>query len=253
MIEIPFFVVCVGHACTLRCKDCGNFTPFTPNENKIYPMDRIIEDLRIIVKHSRIQKLHIQGGEPFLHPNLAEIINFAVSVDNIAIVQIASNGVGKVKCLTALKHPKVQVRISDYRHAESDFRDIFDKEAVAYKVYEFASKSGMWYDMGSINTPREESDEVCTERFNSCPYNKCLTLENSKLGYCSRSIIAEKMQGFTSIDNTGGGGGHDYLRVRDSDDFGQYLENYIKNKRFMEACRYCMGSTGKLIEPAVQI
>lgn len=244
--DISFLVICIGHACTLRCKDCGNFTPFVPHENKLYPVDKIIRDLQIVSKFSKIKNLQIQGGEPFLHPELSDILKYVIENDNIEKIQIASNGVGTIKCLDELKNPKVHVRLSDYQLVESDYPDILKKENIRYRIYKFASKTSMWYNTGDMNTPRESDDEVCEERFKSCSFNKCLTLENSKIGYCSRSIIAEKVQGFSAVKG-------DYLQVQDSANFGEELEHYIYSKHFMEACRYCLGSKGGFITPAVQL
>jgi glycerol-3-phosphate cytidylyltransferase len=92
LLDIPFLVICTGQACSLRCRDCGNFSPYAPAETKQYPAERIIHDLSMILNHcSTIDVLQIQGGEPFLHPDLYKILGFAVEHTGVNRVTVATN------------------------------------------------------------------------------------------------------------------------------------------------------------------
>ncbi|MGJ4849964.1 hypothetical protein ACH6CV_06895, partial [Bacillota bacterium Meth-B3] len=56
-MKIPFLVVAIGQACTLRCRDCGNMSPYAPHEVSSYPIEEIIDDLKLILEYAEI----IQG------------------------------------------------------------------------------------------------------------------------------------------------------------------------------------------------
>jgi len=260
IINIAFLVVCIGQACTLRCKNCGNFVVYAPKHTKIYPISRIIDDLRMIINIADINLLQIQGGEPFIHPELGKLVQFITETDAIAKCEIATNGTVKPNIdLELLKHKKMSIRISNYQIVQNDSEKLklhLETNGVKYSIYNFVSKKAVWNDLGYTPplSPTAElaDDNTCKTRFENCAFRGCLTLEQSKLGYCSRSIIAEAVQGFVAKPS-------DYLILRSPSPpskkfFFEQFKNYIENRHFMEACRYCNGTaTGKFIEPAIQL
>ena len=125
--------------------------------------------------------------------------------------------------------------------------DLLRNAGVQVRLFNFAGGSGDWSYLGGIDMQREDDDSIVAERFNRCSFNKCLTLDNGKLAYCSRAVIAERVQGFTSQ-------AADYIKVDSAPDFNSRLNAYINDKHFMTACRYCYGTHGAIrIEPAVQM
>ncbi len=101
--------------------------------------------------------------------------------------------------------------------------------------------------MGGVDIQKDEIDTMVEQRFNECLFNKCLTLENGKLAYCSRATNAYRVQGFDYDAK-------DFLLVEKSLDFRKKLENYIIHPHYMKACIYCNGTSLKhRVKPAVQI
>ena len=117
---------------------------------------------------------------------------------------------------------------------------------VRCRLYQFFRQRSKWYYAGGIETPMEENDEIVVDRFRKCDKTHCLTLDGGKLGYCSRAVISERVQGYASLPT-------DYVIVEDSLGFRAELSKYLGEKKFITACRYCYGTHGELIEPAVQI
>lgn len=256
--RIPFLVVSVGQACTLKCKDCGNFSPYAEKENLAYACDKIISDLKLILKAcTYIKVLQIQGGEPFIYPQLDRILHFLIDEKKVKNIQIATNGtIVPEKLFYLLRNKKIEVRISNYPVVDSikicRLCEEFDKSNIKYSKYSFAGGSGEWTDCGSVGTPKETNDAIAADRFARCLFRGCLTLENGYIGKCSRCIHAAKVQGFTPKKG-------DYISVRESTNLKKELHRYreksnTQNAFFMEACRYCYGSFyGKKIKPAVQL
>ncbi|GHU31251.1 hypothetical protein AGMMS50256_19440 [Betaproteobacteria bacterium] len=255
---IPFLVVCMGQACSLKCRDCGNFSPYAPKDTRFYSTEQIIRDLQVLIKQcSAIEILQIQGGEPFLHPGLGDLLNYLIREESrIHTIVVATNGAIPTppqNVLEYLKDKKCFVRISNYKNVPRISRKIentvtlFEKNHIRYGEFNFASGIAKWNRMGShLDTYHEASDEIVKKRFNDCAFRGCLTLENSTLGYCSRSVIATRLQNFHP-------GADDYLQVSDSVDFRIRLVDYVTNRHYMECCRLCNGTAGELILPAIQL
>ena len=64
-------VVITGQKCSLRCKNCANFSPFHSKELDFYDINKIISDIDKISKRIKSFKhIQIQGGDCFLHKDI---------------------------------------------------------------------------------------------------------------------------------------------------------------------------------------
>ena len=129
-IVIPSLVICVGQACTLKCKDCGNFTPYAPKHMLRYSMQKIINDLNLLIENATITHLGLQGGEAFLHPELNSLLQFIVNTPDIKQCQIATNGTLLPNVdVKLLQHDKMSIRISNYTRIKSIKTELIDYKA----------------------------------------------------------------------------------------------------------------------------
>ena len=79
---IDFLVVVTGQKCTLKCKNCGNFSPYHSPKDDFYKADKIIKDIKKITKKiNLINRLQLQGGDFFLHKDAKKILQY-VKDDN---------------------------------------------------------------------------------------------------------------------------------------------------------------------------
>lgn len=211
--DVGFLVLVVGQACTLRCKDCANFSPYADQSRKAYDIEKTLNDLHNVVNSVwRIRKLQIQGGEPFVYPYLNKILEYVVHEDKIKEVDIATNGtVIPYNFFDYLKNKKVNVRISDYPVVSEEkmqkLCNEFERQGVAYTKYEFVGKDGLWRDSGGVDTKREDNGKKVSSRFRLCSFRGCWTLENGIIGRCSRSTHSLYIQKFQTLPK-------DYIQVR---------------------------------------
>jgi organic radical activating enzyme len=245
-IIIPFLVVSVGQACNFRCKDCGNFAPFAPKDTLRYDMGTIIRDLDTIIKYARIELLQIQGGEPFLHPQLEELLVFVRKCRAISLCQIATNGTVLPQVSPqSLTGEKFLVRISNYpvqRNASEQVEKWLIEHSIRMRIYHFQAKTDKWYYLGKNCT----DDTDVEKRFQTCAFHECITMENGYLGHCSRAAIAQRVQNFT--EPTG------LLPILDRTDFKEKLYQYIHMSTYMGACIHCNGTNGgPMVPPAIQL
>jgi len=253
-IHIPFLVVVVGQACTLKCADCANLTPYAPTESKSYDQNKINKDLKKILEVAEIDLIQIQGGEPFCYSSLDKLLKELPTDQKI---RIATNGtlIPTENVLNLLKERKAEVRVSDYglpQYVEK-VKNLVEKlkqKEIIYSLYHFTMRDGSWIDFGGRYMLSEKNKRIVDDRYWTCSFGRnCLTLEDSILGYCSRSTIAPKIQGYKYRRS-------DYLmldKIQNKNIFRWYLVNYTYKKHPMKCCRYCHGMKGKMVKPAIQL
>lgn len=157
--KLPYLVVITGTACSLKCRDCGNFVPYAPPNTKRYPLKDIKTGIAKILKAvDELTLLQIQGGEPFLYSELDALLAYVVAQKKIRRIEVATNGVTTPNdnTLPYLQHPKVTVRVSDYRTVTKGKTDTLVQHLIKHNikhwVYEFAYNTTKWFDMNGITT-----------------------------------------------------------------------------------------------------
>lgn len=250
---LDYLVFITGQACSLKCQHCANFSPYMPKEWNFYDSGMLIQDLNKCLGGMRkIRLFQIQGGEPFLYSDLKKLLEYVLEEDKIEICSIATNGtiIPSMDTLQLLKNKKFNVRISNYpikNTKKDDLVRCLQEQEVKYFIYNFVGRDNSWLDMGK-ELIREEDTAHVKKRFKSCGFNRCLTLEDGKLGWCSRCIRAPIIQNFQAAET-------DYLDIRNmSGNIKHEIRKYILKHHYMEACRYCLGTKeGTKVPPAIQL
>ena len=63
--------------CNLKCKNCGSLMPLYAHPKDV-ELDVIIKSLdRFFACVDRVVRVNVIGGEPFLYPYLADVVDFA--------------------------------------------------------------------------------------------------------------------------------------------------------------------------------
>lgn len=251
LLETRLLSICVGQACNYRCKDCVNMAPYAKKNNLRYDLNNIIRDLDAILPYfKRIDKLHIQGGEPFLYSELDKLLqHIEYNYKNIlGNIQIATNGEisPNNKVLQIISKDLYDVRISNYKNALNieNTKRVLEQFNIKYHMYDFANGKGYWNYSGDKNYIAPESEDTYNKVLN-CNWCMCYTVENGLVGRCARSIPSITIQDLENYKE-------DYLDLNsqlDAREVGKYFM-FIKP---MNACKHCMGSEGDAIEAAIQI
>ncbi|MBQ3376952.1 MAG: radical SAM protein [Synergistaceae bacterium] len=239
---VQSFVLSVGQACNYKCADCSNFAPYAPKNFLRYDLENIIRDLKIVFNAVYcVGTLQIQGGEPFLYSDLGGLIKFIASSGKVNNIVIATNGsiMPSGELLEIIKLNNVHVRISDYNITPDKTKsliEILKLKNIAYSLYVFAGGNGYWFNTGRKDFKRTDNDLIVKERFRTCAFRGCLTLERGQFARCSRGNNAPEIQNFASVPG-------DYLILKKDDkEFRREFMKYYYNLKFMEACRYCSGT-----------
>ncbi len=253
---IDFLVVVTGQKCTLKCKNCGNFSPYHSSKNDFYKADKIINDIkRITKKINSINRLQLQGGDFFLHKDAKKILQYVKNNNKILKCVIAANCIiiPKQEILDILKNEKFILRISPYgitnEVSQSKYRTILEKNNINYKIHTFAKREGVWSDLGGINISKNSKKKTLLN-YKKCTFKVCLTLENGIIGRCSRATVAHKVQNFQIRKQ-------DIINVRSPlfviDELKKYIESIKTDKGVVSACYYCNGTSAKSIPAGEQL
>lgn len=163
-------------------------------------------------------------------------------------IQIATNAtlIPNKKVLEALAQTQSIIRISDYPlpTKAKELVEISKRNNIAYRYYHFAGNTSEWSDCGEMGyiVPDDEDVELKVQK---CLFNTCLTIENGVVGRCARSIPAISLQ---NVEIQKG----DYLFL-DSNLSFEEAAKYFMFLKPMTCCRYCKGTSGEKIKPAIQL
>lgn len=223
--------------CTLRCKNCDGCIPYITNpQNDSY--EDIIESYQNIIHVcGPVEQVNLFGGEPLLHPQVKELVQFFVKDNNCKEVAIISNGT--ISLSDALRqelvNEKVILRISDYGEISRKKEEIIStckKDGIKYEITNYQ----YWDRIPRIKKTNETVEQLDI-KYGMCTTNY-LYVKHKKAFHCvltaALSSISDAM-----IPNYE----QNYVLLEDGN--SEKLESFVKQlleKRHIDACNYCPGS-----------
>ncbi len=185
--------VIVNQRCSLHCKCCTSYMNEYPvEERKDIPLERIEKDIDLFFDAmDSVGTVTVMGGEPFMHPDIAKIIQKLLTKQNFGIVSIATSGTFPIKDeqLEGLDDPRVNVSFSNYEHAIAP-----GQVELMYKNIEKIKAKGISYTVG-VTIPEwsvpstlydlGDSEETMTKKKARCIQPpRCMQIKNGKLHPC---------------------------------------------------------------------
>lgn len=224
--------------CTLRCDKCAAHTL----DFKSYQDERLcdlLQDVQFLLSCiDYIYVVYLAGGEPFLNPDLDQIIRVCADSGKIGNISVVTNGtvIPDAKTLAALRETKTAVKISKYPPAlqpdAEKLKSILKESGIPF-IHESCAA---WSDIGSSGQRKEGSAK---RRFSVCVQHLCLPCFKGQLHLCGDSafLITEGLIPDCKEDYID-------LRAADPAAFRGQLRKLLK-KRVISACSYCLGDTYK--------
>ncbi len=254
--------VYLTQACSLSCKYCYIYeNSYQKEKKKNFPTKRILKDVDLICDAaSFIKRLVPFGGEPFLHPDIADIIGHMAEKKNVGTIDVISNGIFNQpdEVLTKLKYDHVKINVSNYNKA-LPAKLIEIREDNIRRMQELRlnvivhNDTPQWRKPGLLNKNNFSAEELCKRKgkcanFVNIGENEKDTTETMivKNGMFFACQHCDTMYNLGVIENTG-----DAL-VLDGELTGIALAREIKkliNKSYYQACDYCHPSID-LVETA---
>ncbi len=179
--------VVITSYCNLRCENCMVFSPYVPKRHET--VENIKGSLQAFFDRvDRVQDMNLYGGEPFLHPQLGEIIEEAGKYrEKIGYLGIITNGtiIPDTNIIKLLRKYNIGISISDYSFSV----DYKTKLNELYRILEEAqinvlcSTNMVWFDLG-FPGKRVQIDENILQKHMECCNPVCRDLIDGKIYYC---------------------------------------------------------------------
>lgn len=141
-LHFPNVTFVINQKCTLQCKYCYSYTnDYSQSQRINFDLDRIKTDIdRFFDAVDSVTLVPLIGGEPFLHPNISEIVQRISEKKNFGILNVTTNGVVKIteKMLETFHDDRCRVFFSNYTESLSQQQmDLF------YRNIDFVRSQGV--------------------------------------------------------------------------------------------------------------
>lgn len=233
-VLIPFVEMVITTFCNLKCKFCSNLIPYY-KDSEVTEKETIFRWIDNLSKRAAIVfRLKIHGGEPLTHPDIAEIIDYACSKDNILDVRISTNGtiIPQANTWKAMQNSKFHLHISDYESTCNISTDKLEQLAKQFGVNFFKMKDEPWQDLGGLYK-RERAIKEQKILVEKCNMSGCRSLQEGRLYVCSRSRHGERQGHYIQRED-------EALDIIKGFSFESYLSFYQRYN--FTACNYCDGA-----------
>ena len=182
--------VLVTERCNLNCSHCNMFIPHfeIPKHRELDTMIKDIDSYFNIVDY--VSVFHLVGGEPFLHPQIQDVIQHILSnyIHKIDKFIITTNGsiAPKSSTIELLKSSNVILSVSNYSDKLQKLKTKVEKVIDIYKtngIKHYVRNEIEWYDFGDLRVKKNLPTDKLIKHFDSCtaPFRG---LNDGKFYYC---------------------------------------------------------------------
>lgn len=206
-----------------------------------YPVDECIKPVkRLAGIVDEIEKITVQGGEPFLHPRFTEICYEICSIDNVKKINIVTNGtiVPTEKFFTTLMpcKTKIQLSVSDYGKLNYQL-DALQKACSQWGFHIVLNPLERGWQKPTIPEKQNQSETENRNKYATCnACSICPMMWRGRLYKCATAAMGE-MLGITPRDEQGT---VDFMDEAVSDqELKEKLISYITTTKPPLACDYC--------------
>lgn len=245
----------INQRCSLKCKCCTSYMNEYPiEERKDIPLDRICDDIdRFFDAMDSVGTVTVMGGEPFMHPQLSDIIQKLLTKKNFGLVSIATSGTYPIKPeqLKGLDDKRVNVSFSNYEHAITE-----NQKKMMYQNIEMIKNAGISYTVG-VTIPEwsvpstlydlGDTEEAMIAKKAACGQPpRCMQIKNGKLHPCDFATALYSLNlGRYEMD---------YVDIEHADS-KETLKESIRafiDQPYYRTCGHCTGMQGLTSKAAEQ-
>lgn len=250
----PSLSYVITQKCTLRCEHCGAFVEHFKTPEHI-PVETIVDDIKNYCRaFDVVHHIALQGGEPFLHPDIEKLCGQVAAIPNLIFVDFVTNGTIVPSKNTIHKFFECGdcVLISDYGTYSTKSRELstvlYDKN-VYFDYYRYDSSG--WIQQSPI-FPRNRSPEDNKKIFAECISHPrtCCQIMNGELHRCSFSNCGSHAGLLPRFEN-------DFVKLNEPGLSNECLRArigaFLNRDTAPDACDYCPSNEAKVVKAGVQL
>jgi len=244
----------ITEKCSLNCQDCGAFVPETENP-ETFSIDSIVDDIKKYCKaFDIVHHIALQGGEPFLHPQLEELCEKVAEIPNLIFIDFVTNGtaVPAERKLKKIAKNGCTVLISDYGTASTKIGKltaVLNKHQINYDYYRY-DENTLWGKQTPI-FPRKRSEQKNTAFFQECISNKflCVQIKRGEVHRCSFSNNASQLKLIPEFEG-------DFVKLNSEmpeKELSKKIQEMATRDYALNACDYCPSGERKMVAAGIQV
>lgn len=250
---LPKIGLIISNKCNLKCKNCNHLRYLYKEGDSIdFSADELLSyTTKIVDASDLIVQLTVVGGEPFIHPQIYEILDRLLCLPKVGYIQLITNGtiIPRDKSIfNLLSNKRIIVEISGYGNMLSSSQQAsvskFINSLIEHNVQYLYIPTLQWFDFGDLKY-RSYSKTKHKIIYNTCCFVSN-DLFNGKLHKCSRSVFASYLGLIPDFPS-------DYvdLKTKNSALIRKNLKTFIKINT-PSVCQYCNGTSTPIDVPGAQ-
>lgn len=206
-LVIRMYPQSITERCTLRCLECNQSTPFI-KEPVHFSKEDFKADLDLFFQYvDYIYQADFVGGEPFTHPELYEMMEYAAQHyrDRMGSMHLMTNGtvLPSDEVLQLAAQYDIMMDITDYSIMIPEIEEkvqSFIEKLKRFHVQYVINGNKYWKDYAIGRAKLEfKNEEDKIEHFDNCA-TPCRYMRNGKLYYCTSDARAQRA-GIVSEDS----------------------------------------------------
>jgi hypothetical protein len=181
--------------CNLNCKECSNGIQYRTDKKHI-PTDDHMAHLDRLTSALPISFCNMQGGEPLMNKNFADLMRKHAQNPRIALFTISTDGgvPPNDDVMLAVKQSGAIFRISNYGELSRYKQKIIEKSAAMGVPCELYPRAESWVAYGELEQ-NKRTEAKNREIARSCFFGtKDLMFYDGRLFCCSRTLFAEAVK-----------------------------------------------------------
>jgi organic radical activating enzyme len=230
----------VVHHCNLSCRGCSHASPVM--RRHLADPDVVHRDLAALAPHYRPQHVRLLGGEPLLHPALADIVA-AVRRSGIAErIRMITNGTFLSRMTREVWDGIDELHVSLYpgHLLEAQERQRWNARAAEHGVEMYWKQFDFFRE--SYSEAGTADPALVRRIYSTCQIAhvwRCHNVIDGHFYKCPQSYFLPELLGGVAARRTDG------LPISDRATFGQELLAFLTDETPLRSCHHCLASAGR--------
>jgi hypothetical protein len=248
-LHVEAFELHVVEHCNLRCAHCCNMSPYL--DQRFLSVNDVAQQCTMMAKHLAVDVFKIMGGEPLLHPHITAVLH-AIRKSRISdVIRLFTNGLLLQRMDDDFWRALDQLTISSYASApvKPELLEQYRDQARRFDVILNVKPVDRF---SQVMAGARRDDAAAVQRtYDACWLrDRCLIVRDGRFFKCTRAAYFAEYQARIAVDgphpDPAAAVAADGIPV-DAPDLDARLFDYMNAPTPLEACRYCLGSSGPLV------